>query len=76
MFEWSKENGYLPRGRAYFNRTGFLVIKHVRAYDGGTFICTVSDGFTFSTAKAMLSVEGTKDLFTVVVVFQFRCIYN
>lgn len=56
--EWSKENGYLPPGRAHDDRRGVLLIKDAQASDTGTYVCTATDGYTFVTERALLQVGG------------------
>ncbi|XP_046669711.1 basement membrane-specific heparan sulfate proteoglycan core protein isoform X9 [Homalodisca vitripennis] len=56
--EWSKENGYLPIDRAIDDKRGLLIIKDAQASDSGNYICTASDGYTFVTERATLTVGG------------------
>ncbi|XP_054273123.1 basement membrane-specific heparan sulfate proteoglycan core protein-like isoform X4 [Macrosteles quadrilineatus] len=68
VLSWSKENGYLPQGRAYDDKKGLLLIKSVQASDSGTYLCTAFDGFKYVSERAVLNVGGSQPVRPVVTV--------
>ncbi|XP_063241894.1 basement membrane-specific heparan sulfate proteoglycan core protein isoform X7 [Bacillus rossius redtenbacheri] len=57
--EWSKEGGELPPERAIDDHRGLLVITDVRVSDSGTYVCHVTDGYSFAEERAVLSIGGS-----------------
>ncbi|XP_034241184.1 basement membrane-specific heparan sulfate proteoglycan core protein-like isoform X2 [Thrips palmi] len=53
---WSKEGGVLPRERTTDDGDGVLVIISAVVSDSGTYICTATDGSSYVTERATLTV--------------------
>lgn len=58
QIHWSKEGGILPRERTTDDGQGDLVIISAVVSDSGTYICTATDGSSFVTERATLTVGG------------------
>uniref|UniRef100_A0A1B6EDX6 Basement membrane-specific heparan sulfate proteoglycan core protein n=1 Tax=Clastoptera arizonana TaxID=38151 RepID=A0A1B6EDX6_9HEMI len=58
--KWSKEGGPLP-DRAIDDSHGILIITNIRVSDSGTYICSVSDGYSLVQERAQLTVGGGQD---------------
>lgn len=56
--QWSKEGGILPRDRTTDDGDGRLVIISAVVSDSGTYICTATDGSSYVTERATLTVGG------------------
>ncbi|XP_052124491.1 basement membrane-specific heparan sulfate proteoglycan core protein isoform X6 [Frankliniella occidentalis] len=57
---WSKEGGNLVRDRSTDDGEGRLVIISAVVSDSGTYICTATDGSSYVTERATLTVGGSE----------------
>ncbi|CAG7838540.1 unnamed protein product [Allacma fusca] len=55
---WSKENGVIPSARARDDGLGLLIIDGVLPSDSGTYLCSVTDGYSSNVDRAVLTVAG------------------